>query len=103
MNVKSILKKKEKKINVELTCSELNSVIEALLFASSVNICADWETKQSEDFVDLAINLKNKIPASNLSLKNITYYDDADLQESWTQKIQQNFCVDCFNVETLKS
>jgi spore cortex formation protein SpoVR/YcgB (stage V sporulation) len=93
--------KLEKQAAVSLTYGELNNVIEALLFASSVNVCADWGYDQCEKFLDLAITLKNKLPKSVLSLKNVVYYDDDSLQESWTQKLQQNFNVDTFNIKSL--
>jgi len=93
--------KETKQASVSLTYSELNNVIEALLFASSVNVCADWGYEQCEKFLDLAINLKGKLPKSHLSLKNVVYYDDDNLQESWTQKLQQNFNVNTFNIKTL--
>lgn len=97
---KRLVKEKEQ-ASVSLTYSELNNVIEALLFASSVNVCADWGYDQCEKFLDLAINLKGKLPKSRLSLKNVVYYEDDNLQESWTQKLQQNFNVDTFNIKTL--
>jgi len=99
-NTKRVVKE-QKQASVSLTYSELNNVIEALLFASSVNVCADWGYDQCEKFLDLAINLKDKLPKSRLSLKNVVYYEDDNFQESWTQKLQQNFNVNTFNIKNL--
>ena len=106
MKTKSIRAKEKPlltgKKNVKLEYSEINKIIETLLFASSINIGADWDEHVNSDFVNLALYLKSCLPEEAISLRNLTYYVDEGLQEPWSQTVQQNFNIASFNVEALE-
>lgn len=101
--MKAAKKINDKKLSVKLSERQANLLIESLLFASSVNIGSEWEDKDKIDLVDLAILVKNAVTDDNLSLKNLTFYDDEELCEPWTSTIQQNFEIEHFEIKTLES
>lgn len=101
--MKAAKKENKKNLSVKLTEEQANLLIESLLFASSVNICSEWSDADKNRLVDLAVEIKNSLARDSLSLKNLTYYDDDELCEGWTQKLQQNFEIDLFEIKTLES
>jgi hypothetical protein len=106
MKTKSIRAKEESlltgKKNVKLEYSEINKIIETLLFASSINIGAEWGEKENLEFVNLALYLKGCLPEEAVLPRNLTFYVDEGLQEPWSNTIQQNFNITSFNVEALE-
>lgn len=101
--MKTAKKVDDKKLSVKLTERQANLLIESLLFASSVNIGSEWGDKDKIDLVDLAILVKSAVIGNDLSLKNLTFYDDEELCEPWTSTIQQNFEIERFEIKTLES
>lgn len=101
--MKTAKKVDDKKISVKLTERQANLLIESLLFASSVNIGSEWGDKDKTDLVDLAVHVKSAVTGNDLSLKNLTFYDDEELCEPWTSTIQQNFEMECFEIKALGS
>lgn len=53
--------------------------------------------------VDIAIAIKDSFPDSALKFNKLTYYDDESLVNEVSQRIQQNFEIDCFQIKTLES
>jgi hypothetical protein len=101
--MKAAKKIDNKAYSVKLTEKQANLLIETLLFASSVNIGSEWSDDDKTELVDLAVIVKNTIGEGDLSLKNLTFYDDEELCEPWTSKIQQNFEIEHFEIKTLES
>lgn len=47
---------------------ELNLIIEALLFSSTLDVSADWSQKVCSDMIELAYQLNNKCELKNIEL-----------------------------------
>ena len=101
--MKAAKNENKKTLSVKLTEKQANLLIESLLFASSVNIGSEWSDADKDCLVNLAVEVKNTLAEDSLALKNLTYYDDEELCEEWTQKIQQNFEIEHFEIKTLES
>jgi hypothetical protein len=56
---------------IQLTLEEKQLLIEALLFSSHADICAEWTPKQNLLMVELA----NKLNEPNIKLNNIYLWD----------------------------
>jgi hypothetical protein len=67
-------------INLSLTEEELKTILESLLFSSSVDICADW---YKED-IDIMLNLLKNIRIANqtVPVENVYVSDSEDNQYS---------------------
>jgi len=99
----TVLKNKDKKVKITLTENQANTLIESLLFSSSTNIGSEWTEACCNSMVDVAIAIKDSFPINTLRLNKLTYYDDESLVNEVSQKIQQNFEIDCFQIKTLES
>ena len=80
-------------ITLELKREEANMVIEALLFASSVNVGADWKEKDINKMVSLSKKVKTELNGST-KLDNIVFYQEENYEDSWTQTVFNFFKKD---------
>jgi hypothetical protein len=80
----------EQEISLTLNYPDVNRLIEALLFASSVNIGADWKEDACEKMVNLAKDLKDKI-GSHLKLEHVNFYKEEHYEDSWSENILKEF------------
>jgi len=87
-------------ITLELKQEEANIVIEALLFASSVNVGADWDEKDINKMVSLSKKVKTELNGST-KLNNIVFYQEENYEDDWTQSVF-NFFKDDLNVVPLQ-
>jgi hypothetical protein len=87
-------------ITLELKQDEANMVIEALLFASSVNVGADWDEKDINKMVSLSKKVKTELNGST-KLNNIVFYQEENYEDDWTQSVF-NFFKDDLNVVPLQ-
>jgi hypothetical protein len=87
-------------ITLELKQDEANMVIEALLFASSVNVGADWDEKDINKMVSLSKKVKTELNGST-KLNNIVFYQEENYEDDWTQSVF-NFFKDYLNVVSLQ-
>ena len=87
-------------VTLELKQEEANMLLEALLFASSVNVGADWSERDINKMVSLSKKLKIQLNGST-NLKNIVFYQEENYEDSWTQSVF-NFFKDNLNVVPLQ-
>jgi hypothetical protein len=87
-------------ITLELKQDEANMVIEALLFASSVNVGADWNEKDINKMVSLSKKVKTELNGST-KLNNIVFYQEENYEDDWTQSVF-NFFKEDLNVVPLQ-
>ena len=80
-------------ITLELKREEANMVIEALLFASSVNVGADWKEKDINKMVSLSKKVKTELNGST-KLDNIVFYQEENYEDDWTQSVFNFFKED---------
>jgi len=87
-------------ITLELKQDEANTLLEALLFASSVNIGADWSEKDITKMVSLSKKLKTQLNG-NTKLDKIVFYQEENYEDKWTQSVF-NFFKNDLNVVPLQ-
>jgi hypothetical protein len=87
-------------ITLELKQEEANMVIEALLFASSVNVGANWNEKDINKMVSLSKKVKTELNGLT-KLNNIVFYQEENYEDDWTQSVF-NFFKDDLNVVSLQ-
>jgi len=87
-------------ITLELKHDEANAILEALLFASSVNVGADWKEKDINKMVSLSKKLKTELN-SNTKLDKIVFYQEENYEDKWTQSVF-NFFKDDLNIVSLQ-
>lgn len=80
-------------VTLELKQEEANTLLEALLFASSVNVGADWTEKDINKMVSLSKKLKRQLNGST-NLQNIVFYQEENYEDSWTQTVFNFFKKD---------
>lgn len=73
-------------VTLELKQDEANMLLEALLFASSVNVGADWTEKDITKMVSLSKRLKRQLNGST-NLENIVFYQEENYEDKWTQSV----------------
>lgn len=73
-------------VTLELKQDEANMLLEALLFASSVNVGADWTEKDINKMVSLSKKLKRQLNGST-NLENIVFYQEDNYEDKWTQSV----------------
>jgi len=88
-------------ITLELKHDEANAVLEALLFASSVNVGADWSEKDITKMVNLSKKVKKELNG-NTRLNSIVFYQEENYEDKWTQSVF-NFFKDDLNVVSLQN
>ena len=87
-------------ITLELKQDEANAMLEALLFASSVNVGADWSEKDITKMVNLSKKLRKELNG-NTKLDKIVFYQEENYEDKWTQSVF-NFFKDDLNVISLQ-
>lgn len=87
-------------VTLELKQDEANTLLEALLFASSVNIGADWSEKDITKMVSLSKKLRNVLNG-NTKLNKIVFYQEENYEDKWTQSVFNFFKKD-LNVVSLQ-
>lgn len=87
-------------VTLELKQDEANTLLEALLFASSVNIGADWSEKDITKMVSLSKKLRNELNG-NTKLDKIVFYQEDNYEDKWTQSVFNFFKKD-LNVISLQ-
>ena len=80
-------------VALELKQDEANMLLEALLFASSVNVGADWTEKDINKMVTLSKKLKRQLNGST-NLENIVFYQEENYEDKWTQSVFNFFKKD---------
>lgn len=80
-------------VTLELKQDEANMLLEALLFASSVNVGADWDEKNINKMVSLSKKLKRQLNGST-NLQNIVFYQEENYEDDWTQSVFNFFKKD---------
>ncbi len=78
-----------KKIQVEFTKEEFESVISALLFTSSVSIIGSVDEVRQQQLFDLAKKLKNFDP--NIKLKFIEFMEEENYEDQISSEIFNEF------------
>ena len=73
-------------VTLELKQEEANTLLEALLFASSVNVGADWTEKDINKMVTLSKKLKRQLNGST-KLDRIVFYQEENYEDKWTQSV----------------
>lgn len=77
-----------------MTKEDKQLIVEALLFASSVEICADWEEEKLRNMIKLAESLKVQ-PS-----KDIKFYGDPnETEDPWGKEIPEKFDIEIFKVD----
>ena len=87
-------------ITLELKQDEANALLEALLFASSVNVGADWSEKDITKMVNLSKKLRKELNG-NTKLDKIVFYQEENYEDKWTQSVFNFFKKD-LNVVSLQ-
>jgi hypothetical protein len=87
-------------ITLELKQDEANALLEALLFASSVNVGADWTEKDITKMVSLSKKLRKELNG-NTKLDKIVFYQEDNYEDKWTQSVF-NFFKNDLNVVPLQ-
>ena len=77
-------------MNLNLSEKEINHVIEALLFSTSVSVGADWHKEDCEDMLQIALSLK-EIIKDDLKIENINFYKEEDYEDTCSEKILEEF------------
>ena len=91
---------KNSTVTLELKQEEANTLLEALLFASSVNVGADWSEKDINKMVSLSKKLRKELNG-NTRLDKIVFYQEENYEDKWTQSVFNFFKKD-FNVVSLQ-
>jgi hypothetical protein len=91
---------KSSTVTLQLKEEEANILIEALLFATSINVGADWDEKNINKMVSLSKKLKKQINSS-AKLDHIVFYKEDNYEDKWTQSVF-NFFKDKLHVVDLQ-
>jgi len=91
---------KSSTLSLDLKQEEANILLETLLFASSVNIGADWSEKEINKMVSLSKKIKKQLNGLT-DLKHLTFYQEENYGDEWTQSVF-NFFKDDINVIPLQ-
>ena len=79
----------ENPLNITLTAAELNQIISALLFTSSVNVFADIDEKECKEMIETATKLKAISP--DIKLEHVEFYIEDSYEEPWSIDILKTF------------
>jgi RecB family endonuclease NucS len=71
-----------------LTEEQLRLITETLLFASSVDVNANWYFENYQNMFDMALSIRKKYP--NVLLKN-TYIIKEDYEDEFSEKLTNYF------------
>ena len=87
-------------VTLDLKEGEANTLIEALLFASSINVGANWSERDFNKMVTLSKKLKQQLNGST-KLNHIVFYEEENYEDKWTQDVF-NFFRDNLNIVPLQ-
>lgn len=73
-------------VTLDLKQEEANTLLEALLFASSINVGANWSEKDINKMVTLSKKLKQQLNGST-KLDRIVFYEEENYEDKWTQDV----------------
>jgi hypothetical protein len=73
-------------VTLDLKQEEANTLLEALLFASSINVGANWSEKDINKMVILSKKLKNQLNGCT-KLDHIVFYEEENYEDKWTQDV----------------
>ena len=73
-------------VTLDLKQEEANTLLEALLFASSVNVGANWSERDINKMVTLSKKLKQQLNGST-KLNHIVFYEEENYEDKWTQDV----------------
>ena len=74
---------------VELTDEEIKHILEALIFSSTVDVCANWEEVDNNKMLDIALKIKQYVPKVKLSKKRVDIEKDMLHEDKERVKIIQ--------------
>jgi hypothetical protein len=89
-------------VNLALSEKDISLILEALLYAGSINVGSEWCEEACKDIVRLAVDIKNQTHI-NIPLKNLTFFEDEGFEDESTSLIKAEFNIDSFNVKTLEA
>jgi hypothetical protein len=78
-----------KKISLDLKEDEVNMLIEALLFSSSVNVGANWNESTLTKMFNLSKKIKKSIEAPKL--EHIVFYKEDNYEDKLTPNIVEQY------------
>jgi hypothetical protein len=85
---------------ITLTENELNKIVAALLFASSINVVYnDTDSSYFEDLKNLAIRLKEYKP--DIKLERVQFIKEETYEDLWSVEILETF-KDNIDITTLE-
>jgi hypothetical protein len=87
-------------VTLDLKQEEANTLLEALLFASSINVGANWSERDFNKMVTLSKKLKQQLNGST-KLDHIVFYEEENYEDKWTQDVF-NFFRDNLNIVPLQ-
>jgi len=73
-------------VTLDLKQEEANTLLEALLFASSINVGANWSERDINKMVTLSKKLKQQLNGST-KLDHIVFYEEENYEDKWTQDV----------------
>jgi hypothetical protein len=73
-------------VTLDLKQEEANTLLEALLFASSINVGANWSERDINKMVTLSKKLKQQLNGST-KLDRIVFYEEENYEDKWTQDV----------------
>jgi hypothetical protein len=73
-------------VTLDLKQEEANTLLEALLFASSINVGANWSERDINKMVTLSKKLKQQLNGST-KLNHIVFYEEENYEDKWTQDV----------------
>lgn len=76
-------------IKTTLKDDELELIISALLFSSSVNVISNTDVSYQKKLVDMAIKLKCLEP--EIKLQNVQFIEEDNYEDEWSKDILENF------------
>jgi len=79
-----------KNIKTDLSSEELELVISALLFSSSINVTLTTSEEYQKRLVNLAIKLKSL--KEDIQLNDIEFIKEDDYEDKFSEQILENFC-----------
>jgi hypothetical protein len=80
------MNKSSKDLTLSLSKKEINMLIEALLFSTSVNVGADWDEENIDNMIFLSKKLKTQLN-DNSKLEHIVFYKEENYEDKWTQSV----------------
>lgn len=78
-------------MKIELSEEQVQHVVEALLFCSTTNMCADWGSNHLEEMMNTAFQISDEHGISP-RVERINYYDcPPEYGEEFGEKVKEKF------------